>query len=124
MGHRRQNGSFIAEQLAFVAAFPEPPLAAILGICASRNGFGQTAHQPRQIAQSPAQLGQVGRVAENAQSLVLAGDSVVVSRRKEHQPALDDNVVVPCGDVRRVDISDDVQMVAHHRIGENICGEA
>ena len=73
IGHRRQDGSFIAEQLAFVAAFPEPPLAAILGVRASGDGFGQTAHQPRQIAQAPTQLRQVGRVAENAKSLVLAG---------------------------------------------------
>lgn len=61
---------------------------------------------------------------KNALPFVLARMKAVVSRRKQRQPALDDRFVVPSAYMRRIRVHDDVQVVAHHRIGEHIGCEA
>ncbi len=52
VGHGCDQRPFVAEQLAFVAAFPEPPLAAVFAIGAACDRLSEAAHEPGQVAET------------------------------------------------------------------------
>ena len=94
VGHDSKDRAAIARGLTRVAAFPESPLAAVLAIRPSRDGFDQAAHEPRKATQTLAQDADSLRVDEQSLAFAFAGGVARFTWRKQSCPACRDCIVV------------------------------
>lgn len=126
VNHGGQQAPLVEERLASESPLPEATGALVLGIGAARDRLVQHPHEPGQVCQSASvprrQLGDL--VPLRSRKLAAAQVSLHhFGPPKEAAPAAQDLIVAPSRRALRIDVHDDVVMIAHHRIGGDVDGE-
>lgn len=124
IGHRRQQCALVAQALGLEAALPKTALAGVFPVGTAGDGLGQATHQPRQVGQTASDQLQALGVGQQASTLHIDRLVDIVPGTKQAHPTGGDILVAPAGRGPGRKLHDQMQMIAHDRVGVDGDGEA
>ena len=119
-----QDGSIAKQGLVLETAFPKPAGAVVFSVRFASNALGQLFHEPADIRQSAAIFLNQSLVVDDRLEFIgsrfTSGPSIVFAFRKQVPDSFGDFRIGPCFyDVGTI-AEDNMKVIAHHGIAENI----